>query len=182
METHFWDAAGGGFFMTADDSEELLVRTKTLYGGAIPSGNAVAALNLARLHRMTGDRHYGERLEALLKAFSPQITEAPYLFPLVMQAMGFLYGPAREIVIAGKRGDPTVEEMLRVVRRPFFPEKVVLFRTVEDDPDFAKLAPFAASQTAVGGKATAYVCEQFACKLPVHSAVDLETLLRGSGK
>jgi uncharacterized protein YyaL (SSP411 family) len=181
-KTHFWDSAGGGFFMTADDSEELLVRTKTLYGGAIPSGNAVAALNLARLHRMTGDNAYEDQLEALIKAFGPSLEEASYLFPVALHALEFVHGAAKEIVISGDPDDAVVRDMLGVVRHMFLPEKVVLFRSIADDPEFADLAPFAALQRAVSGKATAYVCERFACKQPVHTAVELEILLRGSGK
>ena len=179
MDTHFWDQKSGGYFMTADDSEELLVRTKTIYGGAIPSGNAVASLNLARLHRMTGDVRYADRLDGLLKAFGAQISEAPYLFPVVLHTLEFLHGPAQEIVIAGTPDDPEIARMLRVVRGSFAPSKVVLFRPVGEDPGLAKLAPFAAAQNAIGGKATAYVCENFACKLPVHTAAELETLLAG---
>jgi uncharacterized protein YyaL (SSP411 family) len=93
LDTHFWDEKSGGYFMTADDSEELLVRTKTIYGGAIPSGNAVASLNLVRLHRMTGDVRYADRLDALLKAFGSQIAEAPYLFPLLVNMEMYLHHP-----------------------------------------------------------------------------------------
>ena len=50
----FWDDSGGGFFMTAKDSEELIARPKDLYDGAVPSGNSVALLNLLRLGKMCG--------------------------------------------------------------------------------------------------------------------------------
>ncbi|MFX1341614.1 MAG: thioredoxin domain-containing protein, partial [Promethearchaeota archaeon] len=53
--THFWDKAGGGFFFTADDAEDLLVRKKDAYDGAIPSGNSVAMLNLLRLAHVTAE-------------------------------------------------------------------------------------------------------------------------------
>ena len=182
MTTHFWDAKAGGFFMTADDGEELLVRSKSLYGGALPSGNAVASLNLARLHRMTGRADYAERLDSLLKAFGQPIGEAPHLFPMVMRTTGFLSGPSREIVIAGTPDDPAVKALLRVVRGSFLPNAVVLFRPPGDQPEIAQLAPFTSMQTETGGKATAYVCENFACKLPVHTAVELQELLGSTSK
>jgi len=177
MLGHFWDAKDGGLFMTADDSEELLVRTKSLYGGAIPTGNAVASLNLARLHRMTGRADFADRLDELLKAFGQQIGEAPHAFPLVMQTVDFLNGPSREIVIAGDLADPAVRELIRTVRRPFLPNKVVLFRPNGESPEITQLAPFTAAQAALKGKATAYVCENFACKLPVYTPEELAALL-----
>jgi hypothetical protein len=180
MDAHFWDAKDGGYFMTADDSEELLVRSKTLYGGAIPSGNAVASLNLARLHRLTGRTELGERLDDLLRAFGQSISEAPNAFPVVLQTVDFLTGPAREIVIAGEPGDPAVKELLAAARKAFRPNQVVLFRPAGENPEIAKFAPFTAAQDAIGGKATAYVCENFACKLPVHTVPELEELLRGT--
>ncbi|RFC43328.1 MAG: hypothetical protein DVB23_002694 [Verrucomicrobia bacterium] len=179
MDAHFWDAKGGGYFMTADDSEELLVRSKTLYGGAIPSGNAVASLNLVRLHRLTGRPELGKRADDLLRAFGQSIAEAPHAFPVVLQTIDFLAGPTREVVISGERGDPAVQELLATAQRAFRPNQVVLFRPAEKHPEIAQLVPFLSSQEAIGGKATAYVCENFACQLPVHTSSELETLLSG---
>ena len=53
MIKYFWDEQDGGFYFTADDAEELIVRQKEIYDGAIPSGNSVAVLNLFRLARIT---------------------------------------------------------------------------------------------------------------------------------
>ena len=55
MQQRFSDPAGGGFFFTASDSEPLLVRTKEIYDGAVPSGNAVAALVLLKLGALLAD-------------------------------------------------------------------------------------------------------------------------------
>jgi len=126
---------------------------------------------------MTGRADYTERLDELLKAFGRQIGEAPHAFPIVMQTVDFQTGPSREIVIAGDLADPAVRELIQTVRRPFLPNKVVLFRPTGENPEIAQLAPFTALQTALEGKATAYVCENFACKLPVHSPAELAALL-----
>ena len=55
---HFEDTENGGFFLTADDGEKLLIRAKEIYDGAIPSGNSVMALNLLRVHKITGQEKY----------------------------------------------------------------------------------------------------------------------------
>ena len=59
MIRHFWDAAGGGFFFTAEDSAEVLIRGKEVYDGAMPSANSVALMTLARLSKMTAARAHG---------------------------------------------------------------------------------------------------------------------------
>lgn len=175
---HFWDETDGGFFMTADDSEELLVRSKKLYGGAIPSGNAVALLNLARLHRMTGKTEYSDRAEQLVRAFSGEIDKSPSGFPLTLCGLDFLFGPTREIVIAGDPEAADTKAMLAELRKSFLPNKVILLRTPGNAAELAKLAPFTENQTSVDGKATAYVCENFACQLPTTEIAQLRELLK----
>jgi uncharacterized protein YyaL (SSP411 family) len=61
MLKHFWDSQNGGFYLTADDAEELIVRSKVIYDGAIPSGNSVAAMNLLRLAGLTANPDYSTR-------------------------------------------------------------------------------------------------------------------------
>jgi len=177
MIEHFWDEEEGGFYMTADDSEELLLRTKKLYGGAIPSGNAVAACNLTRLHRITANEDYQTRFVDLLKAYGTEVNRSPSQFPQVMIALDFYYGPSKEIVIAGDPEAEDTQAMLAAIRKPFLPNKVVLVRPEGDSPEITKLAPYTASQMARDGKATAYVCENFACNLPTTDVAEMVELL-----
>lgn len=163
---HFWDDEEGAFYMTADDAEELLVRSKKLYGGAIPSGNAVSALNLVRLHRITARPEFEERFHALIQGFGKQIAQSPSSFPLVMTALHFQHGSSKEIVISGDLEAPDTLAMLAAIRTPFLPNKVIVFRPPGEDSPITKLAPYTETQLPIDGKATAYVCENFACNLP----------------
>ncbi|MCF6314226.1 MAG: thioredoxin domain-containing protein [Verrucomicrobiales bacterium] len=166
MLKHFKDPKGNGFFMTADDSEQLLVRSKKLYGGAIPSGNAVAVLNLTRLHRMTANDGYEKEAYATLKAFSGEIAKAPSAFPVTLLALDFLFGPSHEIVISGQLDRADTQAMLAALRKPFLPNKVLIFRPEKNPQDIIQLAPYTKTQTPLNSKATAYVCQDFACQLP----------------
>ena len=65
MIKHFWDEAAGGFYFIADDAEQLLLRQKEIYDGAVPSGNAVAMLNLLRLSRITAQPDFEHRRSPL---------------------------------------------------------------------------------------------------------------------
>ncbi len=77
LDHHHWDAEAGGYFLAADDAEALILRRKTVYDGAIPSGNSVSAQNLLRLGRLTGDARYEAHAAALLRAFAGQVRAAP---------------------------------------------------------------------------------------------------------
>lgn len=174
MDEFFWDEEEGGYFTVADDAEQLIVRAKKLYGGAIPSGNAVAMGNLVRLFRMTGQSHLATRSEELIRAFSAEVEKNSMVYPLVLSALDFHFGPSFEIVISGKEPD----EMLKAIRQPFLPAKVVLHRTEENAELLSGLAAYTETQTPLDGLATAYVCESFACQLPT---TDIGEMLKSLG-
>jgi uncharacterized protein YyaL (SSP411 family) len=177
LDERFRDTAGGGYFTVADDSEVLIVRAKKLYGGAIPSGNAVTLGNLARLHRMTGDPVHAGRAEALIGAFSGEISPQPAAYPETLCALDFFFGPTREIVISGKQDDPGTRAMIASLRKGFRPNQVVLLRTPENAAALARIAPFTETQTSLEGKATAYVCRDFACQAPTTEVGEFQRLL-----
>ncbi len=170
----FWDKERGGYFTVAADSEQLIVRAKRLYGGAIPSGNAMSIGNLSRLHRMTGDHNYAKRTEELIRAFSGEIKKQPMVYPLVLCGLDFHYGSGNEIVVvAEKPADATA--MIAALRKTFHPNQVILLRTLENAEALAKIAPYTATQTSIDGKATAYVCRDFACKV---TTTEISTMLK----
>ena len=176
MLKHFWDKKNGGLFLTADDGEKLLVRSKDIYDGAIPSGNSVAALNLLRLARMTGNTDYETKADELMKAFSGAIEKGPRNHPMLMLAVDFAAGPSYEVVIAGKAGAEDTKKMLAALRKPFQPNKIVVFRPdSEKAPAIAEVAGYAKALMSLDGVATAYVCKSFSCKAPT---TDFKVMLK----
>lgn len=174
----FWDEGGGGFYMTATGSENLIFRPKELYDGAQPSGNSVAALNLLRLGRITANSEWETRAQSIMTVFGQQIAQAPSAHTQLLCALGFGLGPSYEVVVTGAAGAPDTVEMIRALNRAFVPNKVVLFRPEGEDPPIAALAEFTRPQKPLDGKATAYVCQDFACKVPT---TDIETMLASLG-
>ncbi len=167
MLQYFWDHQQGGFFYTASDSERLLKRSKDTRDMSIPSGNSVATLNLLRLERMTANTMFADRAAALLQAFAAQVARSPSSHTLLMSALDFALGPAFEVVISGHRDRPDTLTMLRALRQPFLPNKVVIFRPGDTPaPPIGELAPFTKTQKPLHGKATAYVCQNFICNRP----------------
>ena len=129
---HFWDDIMGAFYFTADDGEELLARQTSIYDGAIPSGNSVAALNLIRIARLTNATDLEEKAIRIGQAFATQIRAHPSVYTQLLLAVDYSSGPAFEIILAG---DPNAEDtlaMLAVIREQFIPNKVVVLRPSTD--------------------------------------------------
>ncbi|GGA56833.1 thioredoxin domain-containing protein [Kroppenstedtia guangzhouensis] len=173
----FGDEEEGGLYFTGWDAEKLLTRTKEVYDGALPSGNSVAALNLARLARLTGDTGLREQADRQIRAFAGSVGQAPTAFSFFLTAVQFFLGAPKEIVIAGPDGDHETELMLRRVQQAFLPEAVLLFKPAGKGEEVTQLVPFLAEQSAIQGRATAYVCENYACMTPATTLEELEERL-----
>lgn len=167
MLMHFWDEDGGGLYLTPEDGESLLVRKKEIYDGAIPSGNSVAMLNLLRLGRMTANSDLEEKAAKIGRAFSGSVKQSPSAHTQLMVALDFGIGPCYEVVIAGNAKAEDTKAMVKALRTRFLPTKVVLLNPGEQkSPEIAQLAEFTRNQPSIDGKATAYVCLNYNCKLP----------------
>jgi len=165
MIAHFWDDSSRGFFFTADDAEEVLVRQKLFHDGATPSGNSVASYDLLRLASITSDADSERTAVDTLKAANEMVVLAPSGYTMLLSALDYFFGPSNEIVISGRKGSPDASAMLERIEGAFLPNAVILFRDVGDDL-LVKVAPFSASMVPVRGAATAYVCQNRACLLP----------------
>lgn len=175
----FWDKDNGGFFFNGEDAEQLIARPKEIYDGALPSGNSVALLNLLRLARLSGEEALAETAEKLVKTFAGDVGEHPRGYSHFLMGVDFLNGPTREIVITGRLKDPGVDRMLRAVRREFLPGTVVAFHPEgEAGKDIEKLVPFLKEQRPMDGVATAYVCQNHACRVPVTDVEELGRMLQ----
>ena len=178
----FWDdSTAGGFFLTAEKSENLLVRQRNDTDGALPSAGSVALLDLLKLGRMTQNQDYEDKALALTRATSQLVETSPPAFTFFLSALDFQIGPSFEVVIAGRSNASDTREMAQVLRKEFAPNKVVLFRPAEEEqPEISDLAPFTRFQVSIDGKATAYVCRDYACELPVTDSEAMLRLLRDS--
>jgi uncharacterized protein len=179
----FWDEQDGGFYFTAHDSEQLLVRDKEIYDGAIPSSNSVAAINLLRLGRMTGNTTWEEHADRMFKAFFHLVSDFPSAYTHFLHAVDFALGPGKEILIAGDLGQDMTQRMVEIIHAAFMPNRVLLHRGLgEDAVRLAKLAPFTSALQAGDGRSTVYLCENFACSSPITSTEELKQALgAGSG-
>jgi uncharacterized protein YyaL (SSP411 family) len=174
----FWDEEAGGLYFTGDDGEHLIARTKEAYDGAIPSGNSVAALNLLRLGRMTMRQELEKKAAQLIESFGGQVSGSPTGYSQFLIALDFALGPIKEVVIAGNSAGEDTQKMLGALRSRFLPHKVLILHPEgKDGQAIEQLVPMVKRQTMVDGKATAYVCENFACKLPTTELAEMVSMI-----
>lgn len=160
----FWDEKHGAFFMTGNDAEALIIREKEIYDGALPSGNSVAAVQMIRLARLTGDLALLEKAETMYKVFRRQVEAYESGHTFFLQGLLLIETPAAEVVLFGKQGDEKREQFILKWQHAFAPNVFLL--VAEHPADVAGIAPFAAEYEPLGDETTVYVCENFACQQP----------------
>jgi len=152
----FVDDEGGGFFQSPRDGERLVARKKELDDHPTPSGNAMLCYLLLRLARIWGDDELERRGVSVLRLVRDSLTRVPSAFGWLLVALDQHLAPHRELAIVGPRDAPVAEAALASAE----PTDVVAFGPDERIPLLAGRGP-------VDGRPAVYVCERFACALPV---------------
>ena len=162
----FWDSNDGGFYFTAENHESLITRPKDFFDNATPSGNSVAADVLLRLGALTGRNDYREKGERIISAAAGLMKQYASGFGRMLAAADFYAGPSKEIAIVGPR-----DTFLSLLRRKYFPRTVIAAGDTEQ-------IPLLRDRPMIDDKPTAYVCENFACRLPVVDLTAFEQQLQ----
>ncbi len=169
LDRHYWDTENGGYFTTADDADDLILRPRDARDNAVPSGNGVMVGVLARLHHLTGKPAYRQRARDILDAFSGELRRN--LFPLAtLLNSAELLESALQIVIVGDRDNADVGALLRAVNQTSLPNRIL---NVVADPAALPAGHPASGKAAKDGKATAFICRGRTCSLPIGDAAAL---------
>jgi hypothetical protein len=154
----FHDARGGGFFETSDRSEALLLRQKSTFDAASPSGNGSVAVLGTWMARYFGIPEWEGFTSEVVNLVHDHMLQATTGFGSTLQAIEFTLAPHRELAIIGERTARAPLE--REAGRRYLPWVVIA-------PSAAAAGlPVFEGRTA-GDGATAFVCEGMACQLPV---------------
>jgi len=163
LDRHFADPSGGGYFITADDAADLIVRNKHCHDNAVPSGNGTLVGAFARLWVLTGDDAWHDKARRQIAAFAGELQGN--FFPLMTLLNGFeSLQDATELVIVGDAADPATEALRRAVYGKSLPNKVV--RLLSPDTSLPAGHP-AAGKGLVGAAPALYVCRNMTCEAPV---------------
>ena len=180
MIDQYWDPDGGGFFYTAQDAEQLLIRQKEVHDGAYPSGNSVAMYNLLKIGRLTADAEYEEYAAMVGRPVSDAVKRQQTMYVHLMSALDFANGPSYELVIAGDTGTRDTRKMIKAVHQHYLPHKVLIHRPTEEElPEIVQYAEYTRFQEDIDGRAAAYVCENFTCKTPTSDIDQMLAWLSG---
>jgi hypothetical protein len=171
----FEDKERGGFYFTANDQPDLIVRTRSFQDGALPSGAGVAAEVLLRLAVYFDDARLREAGTRALRAARADMERAPSAFASQLAAADFAAGPVLEIAVVGPAQDPKTRALLLAARRPYAPNRVIACAPPEPPAD---RWPLLRGKRMVGGKPAAYVCRNYACQAPTTDPTALEKAVR----
>lgn len=169
----FADEQNGGFFDTGSDHETLLSRPKDIMDNATPAGNNVAVEVLLRLAAFTGEEHYRQRAHTYLDPLADIMVRHPQAFGHLLGALDFAISPTKEFAVIGELSDTDTRLLLEVLNTRFIPDGV-LACAAPGDAEAIQAIPLLAERPLQGGKATAYVCQNFACLAPVNTPEALE--------
>ena len=176
MVDEFWDITNGGFFLGSESSEKLIVRAKTGYDGAMPSGNSVAAMNCSKLNRITGETKWAEISDKIFMTFSNEIQKTPSGYASMVNAFLFNVDSPKEIVIVGSSKDDKTKKAIEKIKSEYVPSKVIIFKDTDDKLNkLSPLAKWTITQETIDDKTTFYICQDFACKIPT---TDLDLALK----
>ena len=165
----FADPVRGGFFVSAADGERLITRRKDLEDHPIPSGSSSAAIGLLRLSALTGEAAYEEAALGAMRLALELAPRFPIAFGHLLCAIDLHTAGVREVALVG----PGLAPLLAVVRERHRPHIVLAAAERSEGSAIGLLA----GRTAIGGRASAYVCERFTCKAPVSEPDALRDLL-----
>ncbi len=173
MVAEFADPAGG-FFDTPATGESLLLRPKDLQDNATPSGSALASLALLRLAPLANPSNYRDRAESALAQVIPALRQYPTAFGEWLTVADALLHSEKQVALVYASDPVEMAPLLDVVNSSFRPDVALAAGRY---PPSESAPPLLADRTLKDGRATAYVCENFVCKLPVNSPTELEEQL-----
>ncbi|HUJ42814.1 MAG TPA: thioredoxin domain-containing protein [Opitutaceae bacterium] len=190
MDELFWDARTSGYFNSRAGDPSIIARLKEDYDGAEPAPVSVAVGNLLRLDAMIGDGAadkrpmtqdspgYRARAMRCLEATQRQWAEAPQALPQLLGARELALTPPRTVVLAGDPEAHDFAALVAVLHERLGPRWALLAADGgEGQRWLAARRPYLAEMAPQNGRATAYVCNDFACQPPVTQPAALRRLL-----
>ncbi|HYM50907.1 MAG TPA: thioredoxin domain-containing protein [Candidatus Limnocylindrales bacterium] len=165
----FWDEGAATFFDTAQDHEALLVRPRDVTDNATPSGTSMAADILLRAGMLLGEDPWVERARDVLGRLGPLAAEAPLAFGRLLAAMDFALSRPVEIALLGDTNDDRMRALLGELRARYLPNRLIAQAPDRDGGGI----PLLRDRGRRDGRATAYLCEGFACQTPTTDAAEL---------
>lgn len=169
----FWDKVNHGFFLNGSDAKNLIANPKDIYDGALPSGNSVAAYNLVRLYKITGNEDLEGYAFNQLTAFYGTVKEMPIGYSFYIMALMLMLYPSKELVVVSENNHD-LEELKNTLSTKFTPNLTIIVKTNENAKELESLTPFIKEYTIINNKTTYYLCFDGACMPPSNSLDEID--------
>jgi uncharacterized protein YyaL (SSP411 family) len=178
MNAVYLDTQRGGYFSFPPQAADSIMPLKEEHDSAEPAPNSVAALNLLRLAHLLDRGEWQVEAERIFAVRRESLERSPFSCPALAGALAFHLAPPNQVVIAGSLEDPVVHAMTAAVRSRFQAACVLVRLSTEEEIAFfsARSRAYAAMKP-IDGKATAYVCREFACERPVQTVGEMVGIL-----
>jgi uncharacterized protein YyaL (SSP411 family) len=176
----FWDEEREAFFDAGSDQEALVVRPRSLFDNAVPSGTSVTIEWLFRLAAHLGEDRFERQALRALRPMADLMRRYPTGFGRYLAALDFHLGPVPEIAVvwpAGPDGEAAAAPLFARVFGRYLPNRVVT-GMVDGSPDASGL-PLLVGKRAEAGRATAYLCRKYVCQAPTSDPEALARQLDG---
>ena len=178
MTRWFWDDADGAFFDTASDHETLITRPRDVYDNATPSGTSLAVDLLLRLAELFDDREARDRATNVADSLAPAVARYPLAFGHMLGCADMLVNGAVELAIVGDPASDAFRDLARTAADRYVPSLVLAGGASNGSGGIALLR----DRDPIDGRATAYVCRNYACELPATDASTLGRQLDGAAR
>lgn len=177
MIEQFFDRERGGFYLTAKDGEQLIVRTKETYDGAMPSGNSAAARGLQQLAQITGESKWQEILDQQMCYLAGAMEGYPAGHSYALLTMMSVLYPSKELVCTTSPAVRDAEQKTLFNRLAYLSETVpglaVVVKTADNEMELAKLAPYTRDYPVPKDGMLFYLCSGSRCLPPVEKLEQL---------
>ena len=174
MVDQFFDFENGGFYIYDKDAQKLIVRSKEVYDGAVPSGNSVAAFVLYKLAQITGEEKWQELFHKQICFLAGNIAEYPSAYSFTLLALMQVLYPSRELICLEPSGEE-IEELRQLGERDS--NLAIVVKTKENAERLKKIAPFTEDYGIIPGKTQFYLCTRNRCQAPVDSLKEIQNIL-----
>ncbi len=170
MQEQYWAEPQGGYYLSAADTGDIIIRMLSARDDAVPNANAIMLGNLAALYMTTGNARYRDIAEDLRKGFSGEAMQFATLHTGFFSALADHMVPQHVVLMRGA-GEEALRDALTHIS---LPGAVVEWLSETETP--AEASP-AYGKKALQGRATAYVCVGPQCSPPVTAADEFLSLL-----
>lgn len=174
MTEQFFDMKNGGFYIYATDAQKLIVRSKEIYDGAVPSGNAAAAFVLYKLAQITGEEKWQELFHKQIRFLAGNIADYPSAYSFTLLALMQVLYPSRELICMEPSAEE-IEELRRIGERDS--NLAIIVKTKENAGRLKKAVPLSESYGIIPGKPQYYLCTRNRCQAPVDSLKEISDIL-----